>query len=65
MRQVESKIMRLTLHSGNHYQSFPEVGLCFAWRVAQRHEHLPSADLQLAHVILHNRVAARVPVLFS
>jgi len=39
MEQVEGKIVRLTLHSGNHDQGFPEVGLCFTWRVAQRHEH--------------------------
>src|ERR1700747_2554089 len=65
MRQVEGKIMRLTLHSGYNYQSFAEVGLCFARCVAQRHKHLSSADLRLAPVILHNRVAACISVLFS
>ncbi len=65
MWQVEGKIVRLTLHSGHNNQSFTEVGLRFARCVAQRHKHLPSADLRLAHVILHNRVAACIPVFFS
>jgi len=65
MRQVEGKIMRLALHSGHNHQSFTEIGLRFAWCAAQRHKHLPSADLRLAHVVLHDRVAACIPVLFS
>jgi hypothetical protein len=33
--------------------------------MAQRHNHLLAAEFRLAHVVLHNRVAARVPVLGS
>ena len=64
VRQIERKIMRRALHAGDHHQSFSEISLRFARRVAQWHEHLPGAGLGLAHVILHNRVATRVAVLF-
>jgi hypothetical protein len=46
-------------------QSFTEFNLRFARNVTQRHEHLSGAELLLAYVILHDRVAARVPLLFS
>src|SRR5271155_272073 len=65
MGQVEGKIVGLALHSGNYNQSFTEVGLRFTWCVTQRHEHLPGAELRLAYVVLHDRVAACVTVLLS
>ena len=42
---------------------FAEVGLRLARRVGQRDEHLLAADLRRAHVVLHDRVAARIAVL--
>jgi len=65
VRQIEGHEMRLALHAGNHHHRFAEVRLRFARSVAQRHEHLLAADLGGPHVVLHDRVAARVLVLGS
>src|SRR5450755_2460997 len=57
--------MRLLLHSGHHHQRLTEVSLCLACRVRQRNEHLLATQLLPMHVVLHDRVAAREPMLFS
>ena len=63
MRQVEGEEVRFLLDPADHHQRFAEIGLGVAGRVVQRHEHLPPAAALLAHVILHDGVAAGEPVL--
>ena len=65
MRQGKGHEVRLLFRSGDRYLGFAEVGLRLARRVGQRDEHLLAADLRRVHVVLHNRVAARVAVLGS
>jgi hypothetical protein len=55
--QIEGHEMRLALHAGNRHLCFAEVRLPFARRVAQRHEHLLTADLGGARVIGSSREA--------
>ena len=62
MRQIESHEMRLLLHAGDHHLGLAEVGLRLARRVCERDEHLLAAELGLAHVVLHDGVAAGVIV---
>ncbi len=64
VRQIHRQVVRLLLHSGNHHQRFAEVHLRFARRMGQRHKHLPAAQLFAAHIVLHDRIAARETVLF-
>jgi len=64
MRQIHGQVMRLLLHSGNHHQRFAEVHLRFTRRMGQGNEHLPGVQLFAAHIVLHDRVAARESVLF-
>jgi hypothetical protein len=40
-----------------------EVGLRVSRRMRERHEHLALAQLPEPHVVLYDRIAARVPVL--
>jgi len=58
VRTIHRQEVRLLLHSGDHYQRFAEVGLGLAWRMHQRHEHLPAAQLLSAHIVLDDGVAA-------
>ena len=63
MRQVEDHEVRPLLHPGDHHLGLAEVRLCLTWRVGQRDEHLLATDLRRAHVVLHDRVTARVSML--
>ena len=63
VRQIEGHEVRLLLDAGNHHQRFAEIGLRLARRMAERHEHLLTAELGGAHIVLHDRVTARVVVL--
>lgn len=53
----------VSLDPADHHQRLAEVRLGVAGRVVKRHEHLPAAPLVLAHVRLHDGVAAGEPVL--
>jgi hypothetical protein len=63
VRQVEAEEVDLPLHPADHRHRLPEVGLRVAGRVRQRHEHLPHPGAPLAHVVLHDGVAAGEAVL--
>jgi len=57
MRQIEDHEVRLTLDARDRHQGFAEIGLRFAWRMRQRHEHLLAAELRLPYIVLHDGVA--------
>jgi hypothetical protein len=61
--QIEDHEVRRLLYACNDDHSFAEIGLRFARRMAQGHEHLLAADPELPNVVLHHGVAARVSVL--
>jgi hypothetical protein len=65
VRQIEGHEVRRPLHAGNHHLRLAEIRLRLARRVGQRDEHLLTAQLLLAHVVLHDRVTAHVAVLGS
>ena len=65
VRQVDHQEVCLALDSADDYDGFAEVGLRVAGRMRQWHEHLLSAKLLLAHVVLDDRVAAREGVLVA
>jgi hypothetical protein len=58
VRQIKSKKVRLLLNATDHKQSFAEVGLSMARRMAQRHRHLFIATLFTANVVFDDRVSA-------
>jgi hypothetical protein len=58
VRQVHDKEMRLLLDTADDDHRLAEIGLGMTRWMRQRHEHLAPAPLALAHVILHDRVAA-------
>ncbi len=58
-------ILILPSMTTDHRHRFTEVGLRVSRRMLQRHEHLALAQLPEPHVVLHNRVAARVAVLIA
>ena len=65
VRQIHDEEMRLLLDAADDDHGLAEVGLRMSGRMRQRHEHLAAAPLALAHVILHDRVAAGEPVLVA
>ena len=65
MRQIDDQEVRLALHSVDDDDRFAEVRLGVTRRMRQRHEHLLSAQLLLAYVVLDGRVAACEPVLVA
>jgi hypothetical protein len=64
VRQIHGQIVRPLFHSRNHDQCFAEIHLRLAGRMCQRHEYLSAVQCRCAHVVLHDRVAARETVLF-
>src|SRR5665648_1291486 len=64
-RQVEGEEMRLPLNTTDHHQRLAKINLRLPRRVMQWHKHLSPATLMLAHVILHDGVAAAEPVLIA
>ncbi len=58
VRQVESEEMCLPFDPIDDDQRLAEIGLSMPRWMGQRHEHLAASPLMLAHVILHDRVAA-------
>ena len=63
VRQIEDEEVRLARHTPDHRTRLAEVRLPMARRMDQRHEHLPPPAAVLAHIVLHDRVAAAEPVL--
>ena len=63
VRQIHDQVVRLAFDAVDDHQRFAEVGLGVARRMRERHEHLLPAQLLLAHVGFHDRVAAREGVL--
>ena len=63
VRQIHDEEVRLPLDPADDHDGLAEVRLGMSGRMRQRHEHLPPAAFALAHVILHDRVAAGEPVL--
>ena len=63
VRQIKALEVRFLLDSCDHHQRFAEIRLCISRRMRQRHEHLFVLQPRLAHVILHDRVAAAVATL--
>src|ERR1035437_5919772 len=62
VRHIHREKVRLLLHSGDDHKSLAEVGLCFTSRMHQRHEHLATAQLFSAHIVLDDGVAAGEPI---
>jgi len=58
VRQIEALKVCLLLDPPDPHQRLAKIGLRLARRVYQRHEHLFVSEPRLAHVILHDRIAA-------
>ncbi len=63
VRKIEHEEVRLARDTPDHRPRLAEVRLPMPRRMDQRHEHLSPPAPMLAHMILHNRVAAAEPVL--
>ena len=59
VREIKGKEMGLLFDPTDDDHRLAEVGLRMTRRMDQRHEHLPPPPFALAHVILHDGVAAR------
>src|ERR1035437_1394978 len=57
--------MDLALDATDDADGFTEVGLSMPRRMHQRHEHLLRPLTPAGHIILHNRDAAREPILIT
>ena len=64
LRKVHRQVVCLLFHAGDHHQHFAEIHLRLTGRMHQRYEHLLAAQHRCAHIVLHDRVAARESVLF-
>lgn len=58
VRQIKAENVDLAPLAADHCHRFAEVDLGMTRRVCQRHEHLQRAGTVLAHIVLHDRVAA-------
>ena len=65
LRQVHRQVVRFALHAADYGQRFAEVGLSIPGWMLQGYKHLALAQLPQPHVVLHDRVAARVAVLVA
>ena len=54
VRQIEDEEVRLARHTPDHRTRLAEVRLRMARRMDQRHEHLPTPAVVLAHIVLHD-----------
>ena len=61
--QVDDETVGLPLHPANDHHGLAEVALGVAWRMGQRHEHLPGLAAMLSDVVLDRSVSAVEPVL--
>ena len=65
MRQIQHEEARFLLDATDHYRRLAEIGLCMAGRMRQGHEHLLTALIPLAHIVLDDRIAAGEPALVT
>src|SRR5664279_3478138 len=65
VRQVKSEEVDLALNATDDADGFTKVGLSMPRRMHQRHEHLLRPLPPAGHIILHNRDAARKPILIA
>src|SRR4030081_204162 len=65
MRQVKSQEVDLALNATDDADGFTKVCLSVPWRMHQRHEHLLRPLPPAGDIVLHNRNAAREPILIA
>src|SRR5450830_1760617 len=65
VRQVKSEEVDLALYAPDDADGFTKVCLSMPRRMHQRHEHLLRPLTPAGHIILHNRDAAREPILIT
>jgi len=63
LRQIEALEVPFLLHPCDHHQRFAEIRLRVSRRMRQGNEHFLVPEPRLAHVILHDGVAAAKAVL--
>ncbi len=65
VRKRHDEEMRPMLHPGDERIRLAKVRLSMAWRMRQRHEHLPVATAPFANVILDDGLSAREAMLIA
>jgi hypothetical protein len=65
VRQVQAEDVNDLTHAPNHRDRLAEVGLGLAGGMGERDKHLLGPGALLAHIVLHDRVAAREAVLVA
>ena len=65
MRQVKSEEVDLALDATDDANGFTKVCLSMSWRMRQRHEHLLRPLPPASNIVLHDRYAAREPILIA
>ena len=65
VRKRHDEEMRPMLHPGDECICLAKVRLSMAWRMRQRHEHLPVATAPFANVILDDGLSAREAMLIA
>jgi hypothetical protein len=65
MRQVKSEEVDLALDATDDADGFTKVCLSMSWRMHQRHEHLLRPLPPASDIVLHDRYAAREPILIA
>ena len=61
--QIQDEVVGLLLHPADDHQGLAEVALGMAWRLGERHEHLPRPAAVLPHIVLDRGVSTAKPVL--
>ena len=65
VRKRHDEEMHPMLHPGDERIRLAKVRLSMAWRMRQRHEHLPVATAPFANVILDDGLSAREAMLIA
>ena len=65
MGKVHGEEVNRPLYAANYRRRLAKVRLGVAGRVRERNKHLAQAKPPLAHVVLHDRVAAREAMLIA
>jgi hypothetical protein len=61
VRQVEGEVVRLLFDTTDKNQCFAKISLGMTRGMLQRHKHLATTALMLAHVILDDRISRGRP----
>src|SRR5208283_2606509 len=64
-RQIKSEEVDLALYATDDADGFAKICLSMSWQMHQRYEHLLRPLPPTRHVILHDRDAAREPILIA